>query len=324
MSYSAKQFCFIVYDGVQLLDLAGPAEVFGQANREAGREVYALSYHSDKEQQLTSAGLPIVCQPLEQAPKSPDCVIIPGAAPHVMDATLKNKPLLDWLEQYIKSSELIASVCSGAFVLAQLGVLDGKQATTHWLGVQQLSEQFPDIQVQDNVLYVQDGTVWSSAGVLAGVDMALAMVAKDLGYSTALAVAKTLVAFMLRQGNQPQHSAPMNLQQRAANNSLLQLIQWLEQQLDKPIGVEQMAEYMSVSVRSLHRKCIDTLGLSPAKLFTQLRLEQGKLLLHQEELSVKQIALQCGFSDSSAFSKAFSQQHQLSPLKYRHQVGQRN
>lgn len=324
MSKPAKNYCVVVYDGVQLLDIAGPAEVFAQANREVGREVYRLSFHSDQSHQVTSAGLPLVCQSLEQAPDNPDCLIIPGANLAALQMAITNKPLLEWLSAYAQQSASIASVCSGAFILAELGLLNGRKATTHWQGLDQLQQQYPEIIVVNDVLYVQDGPLWSSAGVLAGVDMALAMVAQDLGYGAALAVAKNLVAFMLRQGNQPQFSAPLNLQQKAANSKLLQLVHWLEQNLDQHINVEQMAEYMNTSVRSLHRRCIETLSLSPAKLFTQLRLEQGKLLLHHHELSIKQIALQCGFSDSSAFSKAFNQQHQLSPLKYRHKMSRQS
>lgn len=315
-----KQLCFVLYDGVQLLDVAGPAEVFAQANFEAGSPVYNIQYLSDRAQVQSSAGLPLSTQVLDQCPDSIDLLLIPGASPEPLRQAQQNPQLQQWLPKAVQQSKELASICSGALILAELGLLDHKRCTSHWLATKILQQRHPLAKVVDNVLYIQDGNVWTSAGVLSGVDMALAIVARDLGYRIALAVAKNLVAFMLREGSQPQFSAPLNLQHRAANSSLLQLIQWLELGLDKAISVEQMAEFMATSVRSLHRRCLETLDLSPAKLFNELRLEQGKLLLHQRELPIKQIAFQCGFSNSSAFSKAFSQRHKISPLQYRHRV----
>lgn len=320
MSKSAKQLCFLLYPGVQLLDVAGPADVFAQANRESGEYHYHVRYVAQASPILSSAHLPLHCEPLPASMDGIDILLVPGANPRPMKEALDNTDLMNWLGRYANQTQVLCSICSGSLLLAKLGLLDGHRVTSHWAAIETLREMCPDSQVVDNMLYVQDGNLWTSAGVLSGVDMALAMVAKDLGRGIALTVAKNLVAFMLREGHQPQLSAPMNLQQKAADSSLLRLIQWLEGRVEHSVGVEEMAEYMSTSVRSLHRKCMQTLALSPAKLFTELKLEHGKLLLHQGEIPIKQIAFQCGFADSSAFSKAFSQRHKISPLQYRHQV----
>ncbi|MBB6520239.1 GlxA family transcriptional regulator [Pseudoteredinibacter isoporae] len=320
MSNSAKQIYILCYPGFQLLDVAGPADVFAQANEELGRTVYELHYIAEQEKLSSASGLHIVCEPLSTCRAPLDYLFVPGANAEPLFAASERASFIAWLAQHAARANTLCSVCSGSLLLAKAGLLEGKRITSHWAALSHLQQMCPASTVLENNLYVNDGQLWTSAGVLAGVDMALALVARDHNHSLALKIAKNLLAFMFRDGHQPQLSLPISLQEKASDTSLLRLIKWLQDNLAEPINVEKMADYMATSVRSLHRYCQENLQLSPAKLFNELRLEQAKTLLGDKDIPIKQIASECGFADSSAFSKAFSQRHQLSPLQYRHRL----
>jgi transcriptional regulator GlxA family with amidase domain len=195
--------------------------------------------------------------------------------------------------------------------------LNKRRATTHWYGIEKLQKYYPEVIVEHDTLYVHDNDLWTSAGVFAGVDMTLAMVKYDLGPQVALQIARELVMFLVRDGGQSQFSAPVNLQSKVGTSSLTALIAWLESRLDAAITVEQMAEHMNMSVRSLHRHCQLTLAMTPAQLITELRLERSRNLLHEPSVALKSIATLCGFSDSSSLSKAFNRRFGVSPIRYR-------
>ncbi|GAA6151354.1 GlxA family transcriptional regulator [Pseudoteredinibacter isoporae] len=320
MSNSAKQIYILCYPGFQLLDVAGPADVFAQANQELGKEVYTLRYIAEEEKLASASGLPIVCEPLSVCEAPVDYLFVPGANADPLFAASEREAFISWIAEVAPHADTLCSVCSGSLLLAKAGLLEGKRITSHWAALSHLEQMCPASTVLENNLYVNDGQLWTSAGVLAGVDMALALVARDHNHSLALRIAKNLLAFMFREGHQPQLSLPISLQEKASDTSLLKLIKWLQDNLAEPINVEAMADHMATSVRSLHRYCQDSLHLSPAKMFNELRLEQAKTLLGDKDIPIKQIASECGFADSSAFSKAFSQRHQLSPLQYRHRL----
>lgn len=222
-----------------------------------------------------------------------------------------------WLDKALQQSRRIASVCTGAFLIGALGHLNKHKVTTHWAAIGKLQEMFPTAEVETDTLYSNDGKLWTSAGVLSGVDMALAIVAKDHGRALALQIARQLVVYLIRDGGQTQFSAPINIQAKAAQGDLLRLSAWLLNNIDNPISVEQMAAYMATSVRSLHRRCLSVFALSPARLFVELRLEQARTLLNDGDLSIKAIALSCGYASSAAFSKAFRQRYGIAPADYR-------
>ena len=319
MSKTAKTIYLVLYEGVQLLDVAGPAEVFSQANVILPKPKYELKYISASAAGFvkSSAGLCLQTQPLPKTIPAMDMILLPGAGMEALEAALGDSVLNRWLACAFNKAKTVASVCTGAFFLGSHGLLDNKRVTTHWMGAIELKRRYAKAQVEEDTLYIQDGALWTSAGVLSGVDMALAMVKQDLGSQQALLIARQLVVFLFRGGGQSQFSGSMELQTRAGKSDLLRLIHWLESHLAQSITVEAMAQKMHVSVRTLHRKCVEVLELTPAKLLSELRLEQGRSLLHQNDIAIKAIASECGFATSAAFSKAFSQRFGVAPQIYK-------
>ncbi len=319
MSQNVRHVVIPLFPGVELLDVAGPAEVFTVANYESGEEAYRIHYLCLRPKRAVRAysGLEIRGKSWRAMPKAVDTLVVPGAEFQPLFQALADRQLLRAIDRLAERSERCTSVCSGAFFLGELGRLDGRRVTTHWVGVGDLAARYPDATVVEDSLYQRDGNLWTSAGVLSGVDMTLAMVREDLGAEIALKVARRLVVFLIRDGGQPQFSAPMNLQSRAAGRELGELVSWLETQLAEPVTVADMAERMAMSVRTLHRRCLDTFGMTPARLLGELRLEHARSRLHAAHVPVKHIAYECGFSSQPALSKAFTQRFGVAPSRYR-------
>ena len=166
-------------------------------------------------------------------------------------------------------------------------------------------------------LYQVDGNVWSSGGVTSGIDMMLAMITKDFGVDVAIKTAKLLVVYLLRDGNQSQFSIPIEFQSQSNDSNMISLIAWLEGRLDQATTASDMASFANISVRKLHQICKDMFDLGPAQLLAEMRMEKARTLLQQQELSIKEIAFTCGFSQAAAFTKAFNRRYGISPSKYR-------
>ena len=319
MSKSAKHIVIPLFPGVELLDVAGPAGVLTEANLQARREVYCVHFLclEPKDFVRSSCGLMIHGKRWRSIPRVIDTLIVPGAEREPLVAALANEKLLSAIGRLQERSVRRTSVCSGAFFLGQLGVLAGRRVTTHWEGIRELEERYPSASVVHDSLYERDGDVWTSAGVLSGVDMTLALVRQDLGAELALRIARRLVVFLVRDGGQSQFSAPMKLQSRASGLNFDELVSWLESRLPDGTTVEDMADHMAMSIRTLHRRCRDAFGMTPAKLFAELRLEHARSRLHTQHVPVKQIAHECGFASQPALSKAFTQRFGVSPTRYR-------
>ncbi len=320
---NTKKIQFLLYEGVQLLDVAGPAEVFAQANLETGREIYALSYVSNSlsGKVATSAGLTLHAEPLPDGRSRPHTLVIPGANYEALDSAVHDEVLIDWIARMSGISKRVVSVCTGAFLLAETGLLDGLQITTHWLGIDELRSRFPKTDVIADTLYVEQGGVWTSAGVLSGVDMALAIVSRDVGSEMSLRIARNLVVYLVRDGGQSQFSGPLNLQVKTEGSELVKLVSWLEHKLAEQITVDDMATYLATSPRTLHRQCKQVFSMTPANLLSELRLENARNKLHDPNIAIKVVALECGFSNSSSFSKTFRNKYGVSPKGYRANFG---
>ncbi|MCO7227486.1 GlxA family transcriptional regulator [Pleionea sp. CnH1-48] len=316
---TSKKVYFLLYDEVQLLDISGPAEVLAQANQIVGRSVYDIKYvgSSSSNKVKSSAGLPLVVEPLPPVTHAIDIIIVPGAEHEALSQIRSNEEVMIWLDQAAKHAKTRASVCTGAFLLGQLGYLDNHLSTTHWKGTQHLQREFPNTKVQQDTLYTHDHNLWTSAGVMCGVDMTLAMVNQDLGAKTALEIARSLVVSLFREGGQSQFSGAMELQSKAHQNDIINLIAWLEAKLQQTVTVEQMAEYLNTSVRTLHRRCIKALDMTPAQVLNELRLDRARELLHQPNIPVKSIAYECGYSSQEALSSAFKKRFGVAPKRYR-------
>jgi transcriptional regulator GlxA family with amidase domain len=250
---SLKEVVIVVYPGVQSLDFIGPQEVFAAAQKliegtgrtEPGYRITVASL--DGAPLRTSSGLEIVPGiSLADAPKQIDTLVIPGGAGSA-DAS-QDKTLLDWIETNVPRTRRIASVCTGAFVLAATGLLDGRRATTHWASAARLAESYPAVEVDPEPIYVRDGHVWTSAGVTAGMDLALALVEEDLDREAALTIARHLVLFLRRPGNQSQFSATLAAQE-PEREPLREVQRYVVENVAESLSVEALAEQAHMSPR---------------------------------------------------------------------------
>jgi transcriptional regulator GlxA family with amidase domain len=316
MGQTAKRrtIAVLLLEDLQLLDAAGPIEVFAQANRRAGGEAYEIVYVAPRPTVRTTSGLTLGATPLAQMRRPFHTLLIPGGPEPTVRKALADAKLMRWIARNASAAARVASVCSGAFLLAELGLLDGKRATTHWIGLDALAAAYPKIRVERDALFVEDGRVWTSAGVASGIDLALALVARDLGRDLALKVARDLVLHLVRPGGQSQFSGPLALQTRARDD-LARLIPWLESRLDREITTAAMADAMGMSERTFHRRCVASFGKPPAKVVSELRLERARVLLG-DRIPIQTVASQCGFADPAAFTVAFGRRFGASPSAY--------
>ena len=312
-----------------LLDATGPAQVFSTANdeaRDAGRPApYRIHMVSPGGGLVTAAaGVTVLTEPLPSAGLPGSTLIMVGGR-GVEDGShpALTPDLVRWVAQAGGGADAVArccSVCTGAFLLARTGLLDGRRAVTHWQDAAQLQAQFPAITVQDDAIYIKDGTFYSSAGIAAGIDLALSLVGEDQGRDFALGVAKRLVVFFKRPGGQRQFSSEL-LAQADPQGLHGQLTAWLRPRLKQPIDVDQMAAAFALSVRSLHRKLQQEAGVSPAQLLLRLRMECACALLEQPGMTVKRAAVQSGFSSEYNLRRAFAAQLGVVPSEYQARFG---
>lgn len=315
MGETAKHILIAAFPDIQIIDAAGPAEVFSQANREMPG-AYEITITGWSRETPTTIPAPLATVPYDRVAGPVHTLLVPGGGRPSLEAAIANAAWMDWLRGHAPTAVRMASVCSGAFVLAALGVLDGRRATTHWDGLDTLAALYPSIRVDRNALYVTDGRVWTSAGITAGIDMALAMVARDLGVSVALTIARNMVVFLMRPGGQAQFSGALDLQGRAGPD-LAGLPAWIEDRLHGEITVEAMADAMGLTVRTFHRHCTEQFGMTPGRLVTALRLERARALMAEPGRPQKAIAHACGFADPATFSAAFTKRFGVSPTDYR-------
>ena len=313
----------LLYDGVQLLDFAGPADVFAQANLRAGGREYELLFVAVGGEVRGGGGLSMVAAPVTAIDRPIHTLLIPGGPVKPVAKALHDAELLGWISRAASGSSRVVSICSGAFLLGAVGLLDRRRATTHWMGLDELAKMFPKVLVERDALFVQDGAIWSSAGVASGIDLALAIVASDLTPAIALQVARDLVLHLVRPGGQSQFTGPLSLQTKAGAN-LLRLVPWLEQNLHRSITVTGMADAMGMSERSFHRRCLKDFTMAPARLLAELRLERARTLLSDQTVAVKNVAALIGFADPASFSTAFLRRFGATPSSYRQAFAQGN
>jgi transcriptional regulator GlxA family with amidase domain len=299
---------FVVFEGFQSMALAA-MPVFEYANFSAGEALYDVRVVSEEGHPLrASGGLSVGTEAFDA--RVFDTVIVVGG-----DSILKQAPdaVLDYLRTSVNTARRTASICSGAFVLAQAGLLEGKRATTHWAYARQLQERFAGINVEADRIYVIDGSIWTSAGMTAGIDLALAMVEKDHGADLARSVAQKLVMYHRRAGGQSQHSALLELEPKS--DRIQTVLSYAREHLDQALSVEQLAEVARLSPRQFSRAFRAETGQSPAKAIENLRLEAARQMLERGRLTLDQIALETGFSDRrrmrEAFLRAFGQPPQV-------------
>ncbi|MEP6829324.1 MAG: GlxA family transcriptional regulator [Rhizomicrobium sp.] len=305
----------LVFPGVQLLDIAGPLQVFTTANELADAPApYAPRVVARSHGAVTSsAGLSIGAQKLPHAAAPLDTLIIAGG--HGVSGAAADPVLVKWLTARVRKARRVASVCTGAFLLAATGLLDGKRAATHWRECADLALRYPAIRVEPDPIFVRDGDVWSSAGVTAGIDLSLALVEQDLGRPLALAVARQLVMFLKRPGGQAQFSATLALQE--SEDRFGPLHRWMASHLKGDLSLPALAAKAGMSERGFSRHYHQATSLTPARAVERLRVEAARRLLSDSRQPVKRIAERCGFGSEETLRRSFLRLLAATPQDYR-------
>jgi transcriptional regulator GlxA family with amidase domain len=261
----------------------------------------------------SSAGLGIATDPLPRIGERLDTLLVAGG-PGV-EAASSDPVLVDWLRRRASKARRVASVCTGAFLLAASGTLDGRRAVTHWSYCADLARRFPAVRVESDPIFVRDGAVWTSAGVTAGIDLALALVEEDLGRTAALAVARYLVVFLKRPGGQAQFSEALSL--HSAEDEFAALHDWIDRHLADDISLPKLASQAGMSERSFSRHYAEATGLTPARAVERLRVEAARRLLSESRLPVKRISQRCGFGSEETMRRSFLRVLAATPQDYR-------
>ncbi|WOH20511.1 GlxA family transcriptional regulator [Paenarthrobacter sp. GOM3] len=303
---------FLVFDGVKMLDVAGPAEVFAEANKLGAR--YSLTYLSPSGDPVsTSIGLPLPVDSDSSQLTRMDTLVVPGGD------DLPSKPipteLVDAVQSLHRRSQRLVAICTGAFILAKAGILDHRQATTHWEHARLLAAAYPDIRVRPDSLFVADGEVFTSAGVSAGIDLALALVERDHGASIARLIAQRLVLFMQRPGGQSQFSAPLSIE-TPKNEPLRKAVELIAARPNADYSLGSLARLMGLSTRQVARLFAAELNTSPAKFVEQMRLDHAKAML-ADGRSITKTATAAGFGSPETMRRIFNQRLRASPSEYR-------
>lgn len=307
----------LLYDDVQPLDVAGPVDALSAASAQlsAGRG-YTLQTIGVRDQPVAAEnGLRFHPDTTLEAAPEFDTLIVPGG--RGARTTLSRDPrVCDWLRERARRTRRMVSICTGVFAYAGAGLLDGRQATTHWRYAGEFRERFPRVKLDVDSLYLRDGRFHSSGGLTAGMDLTLSLITTDFGADVALAVARELVMYMHRPGNQAQFSAPLDAQTRGARG-LAPLVDWMLAHLREDLSVQRLSQQAGMSERNFRRVFSVSFSMSPAKYVARLRLERACTLLSTGRSPVEAIARSCGFTHPDVFRRAFVARYGTSPREYR-------
>ncbi|HEY8290478.1 MAG TPA: GlxA family transcriptional regulator [Acetobacteraceae bacterium] len=308
----------VAFPDFQLLDVAGPLQALASANQFAAESglpgQYEVRVVSPAAGVLaSSAALSIVADPLPASDRPLDTLII-GGGPGVYPAA-EDAGFVDWVRRRAGVARRTASVCTGAFLLAATGLLDGRRVTTHWRACARLAESFPALTVESDPIYINDGPFWTSAGVTAGIDLTLALIEADLGRSVSLAVARHLVVFAKRPGGQAQFSASLAL--TGGDASFDALHGWLAGNLRRNLTIPRLADRAGMSERSFARRYHAATGTTPARAVERLRVEAARQALAATSQPIKLIAQSCGFGSEETMRRSFLRLMTVSPQAYR-------
>jgi len=311
-----KAIHVLAFANVQLLDVTGPLQVFASANdiaRQQGQPApYApLVIASGGGAVMSSAGLAMLAEPLPET--ASDTLIVAGG--WGVYAAAEDEQLVAWVREHAAGCRRVSSVCTGAFLLAASGWLHGRRVVTHWTRCEELAQKHPLLQVEPNPIFINDGPVWTSAGVTAGIDLALAMVEADLGRTMALDVARQLVVFLKRPGGQSQFSVTLSLQQKGKRFDDLHA--WIGENLTKDLGIPTLAFQAGMSERSFIRHYRADTGQTPARAIELIRVETARRLLSDTGIAIKRVAVQCGFGSEETLRRNFLRAMGVTPQAYR-------
>ena len=312
-----KTVVIIAFDGVQLLDVTGPSDVFAKVEQlRAGS--YRLIIASPRGGEVLSNSGVVLARAVALAdlPEDIDTLLITGADEADLRTAIFGDGLGEWIKTASPSIRRVGSICTGAFVLAAAGLLDGRRATTHWHSCELLQQMCPAANVEADVIYTVDAPIYTSAGVTAGIDLALALVEEDFGRAIAADVARELVLFMRRPGSQSQYSASLAAQANAPDR-LKDLITWIIDHPDADLSVAALAAKVGMSERNFGRAFSTAAGQTPARFVEQTRVDHGRDLLEHSDWPLDRVAQRSGFGSTDALNRAFRNRLGMTPAEYR-------
>src|SRR5215510_5569453 len=323
MSSQLRRVAMVVFPDVQILDVTGPLEVFARTARwlvDHGRcrePAYTVELLAARRGIVrSSSGLELVVRrPFAEARRGIDTLLVAGGIG--ARRVPSDRALVGWLRRTAPRVRRLASVCTGAFLLAEAGLLDGRRATTHWGACAQLAARYPKVSVDPDPIFVRDGRIYTSAGVTAGMDLALALVEEDLGREVALGVARQLVMFLKRPGGQSQFSVPL-MAQATERQPLSELLAWIGEHPDGDLSVPALARRAAMSARNFARVFTREVGMTPALFVERARVEAARRRLEESSAGVDVIAIQSGFSSAEIMRRAFLRTVRVNPVDYRH------
>ncbi|MFD9407718.1 GlxA family transcriptional regulator [Streptomyces sp. NPDC059989] len=317
-----RRVVIVAFPGVELLDVTGPAEVFSVATRVVGQEgagyLVQIATAAGGEL-LTSSGLRMVSDlSLDEVDGRVDTLLVAGAIAQdgenveaVIDETVSA-----WLRRGEPRARRIGSICAGAHLLADAGLLKGLRATTHWLTAAQLAADHPELRVEPDPIFIRSGRVWTCAGVTSGLDMALAMVAEDHGQAVALATARMMVMYVKRSGGQSQFSVPLSVP-GPSDDPLEALCRWIGEHPAEDLSAEALAARMNLSARHFSRQFGRRMGSTPASYVEAARLEAARRLLEESDMSLPEVAASSGLGSVKTLHRSFQRRLRTTPAEYR-------
>jgi len=311
------QVCIAAYPGFELLDLCGPATVFATANKFLGRRAYRTTPVSSNGGYVESfEGVTINTSAIRQVrPRAEDTVIVTGGFRSAVEAACNESELLEWIREARSVGSRIASVCTGSFVLASAGIAERRTVATHWAACDDFTSAYPEVDLNEDAIYVEDEGIWTSAGVTSGIDMALAMLERDHGSEARTFVSRMLVVYSHRPGNQSQFSDVLRTQARTGH-PFEEAIRWIDENISQPIRVADLAKKAGMSERTFFRRFSAAVGESPARFIENVRLSRARDLL-QAGMPVKQTAGAVGYRSEAAFRTAFASRFGTTPTGFR-------
>ena len=315
------QIVVLAYPGMNLIDLTGPIQAFTTAGRVAApvpptQPRYRINVFSSMGGPLlTGAGLTVMTEPLSALDTLEiDTLIAPGGS---IGQVFQIDPLLvQAIQRHAGRARRVCSVCTGAFLLAAAGLLDGRRVTTHWDWAVRLQQQFPQIEVDPEPIFIRSDKIWTSAGVTAGIDLTLALIEQDYGHAVAIAVARQLVMFIKRPGGQSQFSVPL-VSQSTEQARFAELHAWIAANLKQDLRVEALASRVNMTARTFARTYVAEQGRTPGKTVEAMRLEAACRALEETDLPIKRIADETGHGDEQNLRRVFQRQLGISPAQYR-------
>ncbi|MEM9500068.1 MAG: helix-turn-helix domain-containing protein [Pseudomonadota bacterium] len=308
----------MVYPDIVLLDLVGPLQVFSHAQdsktQDNGYECAVVSVGGDMTPTNTVVSIPTLSVS-EVSKRDIHTLVVVGGDGAVRG--MRDPVLVKAVQELSENAARICSVCSGALIVGAAGLLHGRRAVTHWNDCNMLAEEFPSVRVELDPIFIKDGNTWTSAGITAGIDMALAITSEDLGRQSALETARSMVAQMVRSGGQSQYSPTLGRQLADRAGRFEGLHSWVADNIASTLTVEKLAEQIGMSARNFARAYTNTMGKTPAKAVEAMRIESAKDFLESTPMSVKEIAVACGFKDEDRMRRAFLRTLNVSPSEYR-------